>query len=105
MIPPRWARQGNAKELPFSDKSFDLVIAINTVHNLKIDDCSKAIMELERVSRKYKYLQVDSWRNEQERINLEQWQLTAETYMSTEDWKKLFAELGYTGDYYWTITE
>ena len=100
-----FCQQGNAKELPFPDKSFDLLISINTVHNLKFDDCCKAIMEIERVSRKYKYLQVDSWRNEQERMNLEEWQLTAETYMSTEDWKKLFAKLGYTGDYYWTITE
>jgi len=100
-----FCRQGNAKKLPFPDNSFDLVISINVVHNLEFDDCCKAIQEMERVGRKYKYLQVDSWRNEQERINLEEWQLTAVTYMSTEDWKKLLNELGYTGDYCWTITE
>lgn len=96
---------GNAKELPFPDKSFDLVISINVVHNLELDDCCQAIREMERVSRKYKYLQVDSWRNEQERINFENWQLTAVTFMDTENWKKLFAKIGYTGEFYWTITE
>ncbi len=96
---------GNAKELPFADKSFDLVISINTVHNLEFDDCCQAIKEMERVSRKYKYLQVDSWRNEQERMNFENWVLTAVTVMDTENWKKLLAKIGYTGDFYWTITE
>lgn len=95
----------NTKELPFLDKSFDLVLSINTAHNLKVDDCCQAIWEMERVSRRYKYLQVDSWRNEQERINFENWQLTNETAMDPEGWKKLFAEIGYTGDFYWTITE
>jgi len=28
-----------------------------------------------------------------------------DTYMNTEDWKELFAKIGYTGDSYWTITE
>ena len=31
------------------------------------------------------------------------WILTAETYMSVEDWHKLFAEIGYTGDAWWFI--
>ncbi len=95
----------NAKKLPFPDKSFDLVISINVVHNLRLDDCCQAIREMERVSRKYKYLQVDSWRDEQERVNFENWQLTAVTFMDTENWKKLFVKIGYTGDFYWTITE
>lgn len=95
----------NAKDLPFPDKSFDLVISINVVHNLPFEECSKAIKEMERVSRKYKYLQVDSWRTEEERINFLNWQLTAQTYFDTEGWKKFFTEIGYTGDYYWTITE
>jgi len=95
----------NAKKLPFPDKSFDLVISINVVHNLGLDDCRQAIREMERVSRKYKYLQVDSWRNEEERINFENWQLTAVTFMDTEQWKQFFSNVGYTGDFYWTITE
>lgn len=95
----------NALALPFPDKSFDLVISINVIHNLKLDGCAKAILEMERLSRKYKYVQVDSWRNEQERINLENWQLTVVTFMDTEQWKQFFAKVGYTGDFYWTITE
>ena len=40
---------GDARHLPFPDRSFDLVIAINTLHNLKRADCVQALREIERV--------------------------------------------------------
>ena len=48
---------------------------------------------------------MDAWRNEQEHKRLLQWNLTALTYMAVDDWKKLFREIGYEGDYYWFIAE
>ena len=96
---------GSADALPFADKSFDLVVSINTVHNLERDHCVLAISEMERVSRRFRYLQVDSYRSEQERENFERWQLTAVTYFDPAGWRRVFERAGYTGDYYWTITE
>ncbi|HBH96812.1 MAG TPA: methyltransferase type 11 [Candidatus Omnitrophica bacterium] len=98
-------RLANATDLPFPDRSFDLVISINVIHNLPEPLCRRAIGEMQRVSRRHLYLQVDAFRNEQERQNLELWQLTAELIYSTDQWKQLLAEEGYTGDVYWTITE
>ena len=95
----------NATHLPFPDKSFDLVVSINVAHNLPRELCVRALREMERVSKKHKYVQVDSYRNEQEKVNLENWQLTAELIYSTDEWISLFKEVGYTGEYYWTITE
>jgi len=40
-----------------------------------------------------------------ERENLYKWVLTAETMMHVDDWKKLFKEVGYTGDYWWFIAD
>jgi SAM-dependent methyltransferase len=100
-----FCKVANATILPFPDKSFDLIISINTVHNLKRDGCKQAIQEMERVGRKYKYLQVDSWFNEKQQENLMNWYLTGFTFMSVADWPEFFTECGYTGDYYWTITE
>jgi ubiquinone/menaquinone biosynthesis C-methylase UbiE len=96
---------GNAKELPFADNSFDLVICINTIHNLKLEDCKQALRELQRVSGGKAFLTVDAWRNEKEHQNMLKWNLTAETYMHVNDWKKLFAQTGYQGDYFWFIAE
>ena len=96
---------GNAKELPFEDNSFDLVICINTIHNLELEDCKQALKELERVSRHGAFLTVDAWRNDREKESMLKWNLTAKSYMHVEDWKKLFEEAGYTKDYYWFIAE
>lgn len=96
--------RGTADHLPFPDRSFDLVVSINTIHNLPLDRCRRALREMERVSRKHKYVQVDSFRNDEERRNFERWVLTALTYFEPDGWRRLFREAGYTGDYSWTIT-
>jgi SAM-dependent methyltransferase len=96
---------GTAERLPFADRAFDLVVSINTVHNLPLAECRQAIREMERVSRRAKYLQVDSYRTAEERESFERWQLTALTHFDPDGWRRVFDEAGYTGDYYWTITE
>ncbi len=98
-------RVGDAKELPFPGKSFDLVTAVNTIHNLPLEDCKRALREIQRVTRAYAFITVDAWRTEEERRRLEEWILTAKTYMHVDDWQRLFAEVGYTGDYYWFFVE
>lgn len=93
----------NAKDLPFVDNTFDLVVSINTIHNLPLEDCFRALKELERVSKKDKFIIVDAWRSEKEHQNMIRWVLTGLTCMSTLDWKELFRLAGYTGDFYWFI--
>ncbi len=41
---------GEAENLPFEDKSFDIVISVTAIHNFK--DPKKAIQEMKRVARK-----------------------------------------------------
>ncbi len=96
---------GNAKELAYPDKSFDLVISINTIHNLPLEECKQALREIQRVARAHAFITVDAWRTEEEKERMLKWNLTALTYMHVDDWKKLFAVVGYTGDFYWFIAE
>lgn len=97
----KFLKIGDAKSLPYEDNSFDLVISINTTHNLEINQCKKALSEMERVSRKDKYLIVDAYSNEIEKDRIFAWNLTAKTILSTNEWISLFEEAGYTGHYYW----
>lgn len=95
----------SAEQLPYPDKSFDLVLSLTTVHNLPLEKLKKSLREIQRVSRGNSYITVDAWRNDQEKENLRKWVLTAETALHVDDWKKLFEEVGYTGDYGWFIAE
>lgn len=93
----------NAKDLSmFNDNEFDLVVSINTIHNLGTSDCILALKELERVGKNC-FLTVDAWNTDEEEQRMRDWNLTAQTMMSVTDWKSLFKEVGYTGDYYWFI--
>lgn len=93
----------SAEALPYPDKSFDFVLSVNSVHNLELEKCKQAIREIQRVSRRYAFLTVDAYRTQEERRRMMMWNLTANTYMHTAEWKHLFDEVGYSGDYYWFI--
>ena len=92
---------GDAKKLNYDDNSFDLVISITTVHNLDLKECKEALNEMERVSKKHKFLTVDAYSNEKEKELMYSWNLTAKTILHTDEWKKLFLEAKYKGDFYW----
>ena len=93
----------NATNLPFPDNSFDVVISINTIHNLDEENCGKALKEISRVSKKNSFITVDAYRNDIEREQMFKWNLTAKTIMSVEKWKEFFKKHNYDGDYYWFI--
>jgi ubiquinone/menaquinone biosynthesis C-methylase UbiE len=95
----------SAENLPYPDKSFDLVISINSIHNLPPERLKTALREVERVCRGESYITVDAWRNDLERENLFKWVLTAETMMHVDEWRRLFDEIGFTGDYWWFIAD
>jgi len=99
----KYLKVGNATDLPYADNSFDLVISIVTLHNLKIDKLKKALSEISRVSKKDSFITLDAYSNSEEKKNMEDWNLTAETMMSKEEWKTFFDESNFYGDYYWFI--
>jgi ubiquinone/menaquinone biosynthesis C-methylase UbiE len=90
---------GNATSLPYPDNYFDFVFSINTLHNLPCYDLDKALREIERVSKKNKYICVESYRNEEEKANLLYWQVTCEAFNTPEEWDWWFKQTGYTGDH------
>src|SRR5216684_4115968 len=96
---------GNCKHMPFPDRSFEAVLAINTVHNLERAECIAAVREIERLAPGRGYIQVDSYRTPEEGELFLSWVLTAKTQFDPAGWRQLFKDAGYTGDFYWTIVE
>jgi len=92
-------REGNASSLPYPDRSFDLVVSINTLHNLQLPELELALKEIQRVSKRHSYILMDGYRNEQEKVNLLYWQLTCECFFTPREWEWIFRTTGYTGDY------
>jgi len=92
-------RVGHARELPYETGAFDLVISLNTLHNLKIFDLFDAVREIERVGKRHKFICVESYRNEEEKVNLLYWQLTCESFYSPDEWEWIFSRTGYSGDH------
>lgn len=92
-------RVANATDLPFANQSFDLVVSINTLHNLYNYQLKQALREVERVGKAHKYIVMDSYRNEREKVNLMYWQITCECFYTPAEWEWLFQEWGYTGDH------
>ena len=79
---------------------FDLVVSINTLHNLPRKEMASTLRTLGMISR-HQYITLDSWTNEPERMRMMAWNLTAQTMMSETGWVAFFRDIGYVGDYDW----
>ena len=93
----------DARNLPFEDNFFDLVISITTVHNLDGADLEQSLKEISRVSKGPAFITVDAYRNDLEKEMMFAWNLTAKTIMHVDEWKLLFEKVGYKGDYFWFV--
>ena len=91
----------NAKSLPYPDNSFDYIISVTTIHNLDRSELIQSLQEIERVARLGSFITVDAFRNDEERERMFAWNLTAKTILHVDEWKDLFKDAGFTGDYYW----
>ena len=90
---------GNATTLPYEDNYFDFVFSLNTFHNLECYDLFDALKEMERVGKNNKYICVEAYRNEVEKMNLLYWQVTCEAFNTPKEWEWWFKHSGYTGDH------
>ena len=90
----------SATDLPFENSSFDVVLSLATLHNLYLNEVLLALKEIERVcSTKRKYIMVESYRNEVEKVNLLYWQLTCQSFFTPDEWRWCFSQANYRGDH------
>ena len=73
---------------------YDLIISINTLHNLEINNLSRVIKKIVKFSKK-SYIAVEGYRNIEELFNLQCWALTANTFFSKNEWIWFLKNLNY----------
>ena len=88
----------NSNNLKWKDKYFDLAVSFNTFHNLHNYDLYKSLTEIERVAKK-KYICVENYKTEIQKMNLLYWQVTCEAFCTPKEWKWWFKKSKYKGDY------
>ena len=54
---------------------------------------------MERVGKSNKYICVESYRNEVEKVNLLYWQVTCEGFYTPDEWNWWFNKSNYNGDH------
>jgi hypothetical protein len=60
---------------------------------------AKHFIDYSKRRRGGKYLCVEAYRNEREKVNLMYWQLTCRAFHTPEEWAFVFKQAGYTGDH------
>lgn len=97
-VRPYLFRHDAREPFPVPDRSFDLAISINALHNLPPEAVQRALAEMSRVAAR-QFLVVESFRTTEELFNLQCWALTCESFLRPDSWRWLFDLAGYSGDY------
>ena len=87
---------------PYTYQRYDLVVSINTIHNLPRFGCLRALDNIQAIGKRA-FVMVDAYKTVEEEQRLRDWNLTALTLLHVDDWLKLFSEAGYAGDYGWWL--
>ena len=88
-------------KLPYKNKSFDFVIAFNSLYMQNLGDVIKSLKEIERVSKK-SYVILASGENDKERNKIDRWTLIGTSSLLKKEWKTLCKKIKFSGDYYFS---
>ena len=87
--------------IPYKDNYFDFLIAFNSVYMYNLGDVIKTLIEIERVS-KQSYVVLASGDSDEERNKFNNWTLIGTTILLKKEWKSIFKEINFRGDYYFS---
>lgn len=94
-----WFDCAPASKIPYTDGAFDFTYSINVFHNLSYSELKQSLKEMLRVGKEKFYICVESYETEEQLCNLQCWALTCKSFYSKDDWRNIFSDNGYEGDY------
>ena len=93
---------GDARNLPFEDNNFDLVIALGVVYTFNLADAVKAVKSIQRVSKNNSFLTLASYENKDDYFLFKYWTLLGSTILRKEEWVEVLKHCDFQGDYCFT---
>jgi len=94
--------QAPYEKLPFSDHSFDFVLAFASLYMLNLRGVMDALREIQRVGNGNSYITLGAYRTREERELFLDWTVLGTTVLHVDEWHEVFKACGYTGDYGFT---
>jgi len=99
----KFIKYANFTKLPFKKNSFDCIVAISSIYTYNFGDLLKIFNEIKRVSKNNKILiTLASYENTKDLEKLLNWTTLSTVILKKKDWLKLFKEMDYKGDYFFT---
>lgn len=98
-IKPNILQVNNFSEIPFSNNSFDLVLAIGVVYCLTLADAIKCIKEIQRVGKGKSFITLGAYEDEESLELFKMWSVLGSTILHVDEWKEVLKHCEYTGDY------
>ena len=95
----KFIKIGTCEKLPYPNKYFDFVVSISTIHNVKKSAIIESLKEIVRVSKRNSFIRVKAYKNLKEKKFIDEWNLVAKSNLSISEWKNLFKQTKYEGDF------
>jgi ubiquinone/menaquinone biosynthesis C-methylase UbiE len=95
----KFIKIGCCSKLPYKSDYFDLVLSISTIHNLNKSGIKNSLNEINRVKKDKSFIRVKAYKNVKEKKFIDEWNVVAKSNLSISEWKNLFKQTKYEGDY------
>ena len=98
---------GYPTTMPYADDTFDLVLAINSLHFMPESDVRRTFAEVIRISKRegHVFVQVDAYESNLQYRSMVAWAPIIKTFLTPEQWNKLFDNEKISVDTFYTIVE
>ena len=91
-------------DIDYKKDFFDFVHAHNAIYRYSFKDLIKIIKIISKISKKA-HITIPSYSNNLDRVKFLDWSLHGGVLLKKKEWRELFKNLGYKGDYYFSGTK
>lgn len=98
---------GYPTKLPYPNNTFDLILAINSLHFMPESDVRRTVQEIQRISQRggHLFVQVDAYTNDLQHRSMMAWAPIIKTFLTPQSWDQLFQTDKLSVDTFYTIVE